>query len=57
MRFGANSGDGMTPDRLRLQPGSHRSPRDGVCVVELASVLAGERFSDRPRCVCEVIAA
>jgi len=26
-------------------------------VVELASALAGEKFSDRPRCVCPVIAA
>ena len=42
---------------LRLRPGSHRSPREGVCVVELASLLARERFSDRPRCVCRVIAA
>jgi hypothetical protein len=41
--------------RLRLAPGSHSSPRDGVCVVELASLLAGERFSDRPACVCRVI--
>ena len=42
--------------RLRLEPGAHASPYDGVCVVELASVLAGEPFSDHPRCVCEVIA-
>src|SRR5436190_5914092 len=42
---------------LRLEPGSHASPGDGVCVVELASVIAGERFSDRPRCVCGVSAA
>jgi hypothetical protein len=42
---------------VRLEPGSHRSPRDGVCVVELASVLGGEAFSDRPRCVCRVIGA
>src|SRR5918994_5644351 len=42
--------------RLRLEPGAHDSPHDGVCVVELASVLAGEEFSDHPRCVCDVIA-
>jgi hypothetical protein len=42
---------------IRLEPGSHDSPGDGVCVVELASVIAGEPFSDRPACVCEVIAA
>ena len=40
---------------LRLAPGGHNSPRDGVCVVELASLLAGERFSDRPDCVDHVI--
>jgi hypothetical protein len=42
---------------VRLEPGRHRSPNDGVCVVELASMLAGERFSDRPDCVCPVIGA
>lgn len=44
-------------DSVRLDPGAHRSPRDGVCVLELASLLAKEPFSDRPRCVCVVIAA
>jgi hypothetical protein len=40
---------------VRLEPGRHRSPDDGVCVVELASVIGGERFTDRPRCVDPVI--
>ncbi len=44
-------------DSVRLDPGAHRSPRDGVCLLELASLMAGERFSDRPRCACVVIAA
>jgi hypothetical protein len=44
-------------DSVRLDPGSHRSPRDGVCLMELASLVAEEKFSDRPRCVCVVIAA
>ena len=59
MGRGANRAEAIAVDhrRLRLQPGSHRSPLDGVCVVELASVLAGEEFSDRPDCVCEVIGA
>ena len=49
---------GRGPGRtLRLEPGSHDSPGDGVCIVELASVIAGEPFSDHPRCVCKVIAA
>jgi len=42
---------------VRLSPGRHDSPRDGACVIELASLLAGEEFSDRPRCVCPVIGA
>jgi hypothetical protein len=42
--------------RTRLTPGRHGSPREGACVVELASIVAGERFSDRPLCVCPVIA-
>ena len=44
-------------DSVRLDPGAHRSPRDGVCLMELASLMAEEPFSDRPRCACVVIAA
>jgi hypothetical protein len=42
---------------IRLSAGHHSSPNAGMCVVELASVLAGEPFSDRPQSVCPVIAA
>jgi hypothetical protein len=42
---------------VRLSRGKHRDPTQGVCVMELASMLAGERFSDRPRSVCPVIGA
>ena len=42
---------------VRLSRGGHAAPDEGVCVVELASMLAGEPFSDRPACVCELIAA
>jgi hypothetical protein len=41
---------------VRLSKGSHRSPKRGVCVMELASLLADEPFSDRPQAVCPVIA-
>lgn len=44
-------------ESLRLAPGSHSSPREGICVVELSSLLAGERFSDHPRCVCRLVGA
>lgn len=40
---------------VRLSRGKHSSPAQGVCVMELASMLAGEPFSDRPRCADPVI--
>ena len=43
--------------RVRLAPGRHATPREGACVVELASLIAREEFSDRPVCVCPVIGA
>jgi hypothetical protein len=42
---------------VRLARGQHSSPDHGVCVVELASMLSGETFSDHPRCVSPAIAA
>jgi hypothetical protein len=41
---------------IKLGVGSHRSPKDGACVMELASMLADEPFSDHPESVCPVIA-
>jgi hypothetical protein len=40
---------------VRLCRGKHDSPEQGVCVMELASMLAGEPFTDRPACVDPVI--
>jgi hypothetical protein len=40
---------------VRLSRGKHSSPREGACVMELASMLSGEQFSDRPASVCPVI--
>ncbi|HYB28220.1 MAG TPA: hypothetical protein VEF89_16515 [Solirubrobacteraceae bacterium] len=40
---------------VRLGPGRHPRPGKVVCVMELASMLAGERFGDRPVSVCPVI--
>jgi hypothetical protein len=42
---------------VRLRRGKHASPEKGACVMELASMLAGEPFSDRPKAVCPVIGA
>jgi len=42
---------------VRLSKGKHRSPDEGVCVMELASMLAGRSFSDHVSCVCPAIGA
>src|SRR5437763_198179 len=34
-----------------LSHGSHGNPRQGACFMEYTALLAGEPFSDRPRCV------
>jgi hypothetical protein len=40
---------------IKLSKGKHTSPEDGACVMELASMLAGEPFTDHPVSVCPVI--
>jgi hypothetical protein len=40
-----------------LSRGKHRSPRQGACFMELASYLAGERWSDHPACTHPLLAA
>jgi hypothetical protein len=40
-----------------LSRGKHRNPRKGACFMELASVLAGERWSDHPHCTHPLLAA
>jgi hypothetical protein len=39
-----------------LSRGSHMTYAMGTCVMELASVLAGEPFSDRPECIHPTLA-
>lgn len=48
---------GVSFQTLRLSRGRHASPRDGTCVAELVSMLAGEQYSDRPRCACPALSA
>jgi hypothetical protein len=40
---------------IKLSKGKHSSPEDGACVMELASMLAREPFTDHPASVCPVI--
>jgi hypothetical protein len=42
---------------VKLGKGKHSSPEYGACVMELASMLAGEPFSDHPSSVSPAIAA
>jgi hypothetical protein len=42
---------------VQLARGRHATPHDGVCTAELASMLAGERFSDQPRSACPAVTA
>jgi hypothetical protein len=47
-----------SPDMLPvLSRGKHRNPRKGACFMELASYLAGERWSDHPACTHPLLAA
>ena len=41
---------------IKLSKGKHSSPETGACVMELASMLAGESFTDHPQSVCPAIA-
>ena len=46
------------PDSLPLlSPGRHRRRRHGVCLMEFTSIVAGEAFSDHPRCTDPALAA
>lgn len=42
---------------VRLARGRHERATDGVCAAELASMIAGERFSDHPKAGCPAITA
>ncbi len=39
-----------------LSRGKHRTPKRGACFMEIASVLAGERWSDHPSCTHPLLA-
>ena len=46
-----------TPELMPvLSPGKHRNPRRGACFMEMASFLAGERWSDHPACTHPLLA-
>jgi len=44
-------------DRITLNVGSHKSLDQGACVMEAVSYIAGEPWSDKPKCASGVIGA
>jgi hypothetical protein len=53
-----SSHDRSVPEIVpQLSRGKHRGPRKGACFMELASYLAGERWSDHPSCTHPLLAA
>jgi hypothetical protein len=52
------SGSHIVPPEMLpvLSRGKHRNARKGACFMEMASVLAGERWSDHPRCTHPLLA-
>ncbi|MBV8940720.1 MAG: hypothetical protein JO240_03205 [Solirubrobacterales bacterium] len=46
-----------TYQTVKLTPGRHPGPHLGACVMELASMLAEEPFTDRPATISPVIGA
>jgi len=55
MRFGQQAVP--LPDVVPvLSAGKHRNPRKGACFMEMASFLAGERWSDHPACTHSLLA-
>lgn len=48
----------MKPEQVPiLRPGIHLAAEDGACLMEYVSLIAGESFSDAPRCTDPAVAA
>src|SRR5688500_16148045 len=47
----------LTLEEITLSAGAHKSPEQGMCLLEAVAYVAGEPFSDHPKCVSPVIAA
>ncbi len=47
----------MKQEVKELKHGGHKSPDEGLCLMEAVAFMAGERHSDKPVCACTVWAA
>lgn len=45
----------MSTPTITLDSGAHSTPEAGMCLLEAASYVAGEPFSDHPECVSPVL--
>ena len=44
-------------ETLMLASGAHDNPESGMCVMEAVAFVAGEPFSDHPKCACPTLGA
>jgi len=44
-------------EKVTLAKGGHSSPKQGMCIMEAVSLIAGEKWSDHPECVSPAIGA
>lgn len=42
-------------EKIELKKGSHKSIKDGGCIMELVGYMAGEGWSDHPKCACPIL--
>ena len=53
----ARMSEQLNLETITLEKGAHASFAKGVCAMELVSYIAGEPFSDHPKCTSPVLAA
>lgn len=42
-------------DEFQISRGSHATPEDGLCTLEVVAMLSGEEHTDQPDCCCPAI--
>lgn len=47
--------DFTTVTEVRLGTGSHSTPRDGMCFMEMVAWFANEEHTDQPACACPIL--
>src|SRR5436305_15248009 len=47
--------DFTTVTEVRLGTGSHSTPKDGMCFMEMVAWFANEEHSDQPACACPIL--